>query len=207
MQTEMLKSLALIVAGIIVLLWMSDGLAGSDTASGTMSPSVPIQPDTPVAADRPAGSPGKPEVSAQGETPRTYRVPIAVLAELQQESAEIEVQKHLARQLESQLEEARSALAEQKARAEVLEQQLNSLKQGIDQARSHLDASDGNSVFQFNNRVAAYDQYLKQVREQWKKANALDEPFNDLATKIDAQYHLVNQMVDAYNEKIRQIGH
>ena len=55
--------------------------------------------------------------------------------------------------------------------------------------------------------MAAYDELLKQVREQWKKANALDEPFNDLVTKASAQYHLVNQMVDAYNAKIRQIGH
>jgi uncharacterized phage infection (PIP) family protein YhgE len=134
-------------------------------------------------------------------------VPLAVLAELQQELAAIEVQKSLARQLESQLNDAKSARAERKAQADALKHQLDALKEQIDQARSHLDKNDGASVFEFNSRVEAYDESLAEIREQWKQANALDEPFNDLVTKLNAQYHLVNQMVEAYNAKVRQIGH
>ena len=203
----MLKRLASIVGGIIFLLWMSNVVAGSNTPSETTSQSVQTNLGPPSAADQKAGTSGNPEVSAEGESQRAYRVPIAVLAELQQDNAEIEVQKNLARQLENQLDEAKSALSEQKARAEALEHQLNSLKQRIDQARSHLDNSDGASVFELNSRVEAYDELLKQIREQWKEANALDEPFNDLVTKVNAQYRLVNQMVDAYNAKVRQIDH
>ena len=143
----------------------------------------------------------------EDNSPHTYRVPKSALPELQQDNAAIEAQRRLATRLASQLHEAQDALAEQKTRAEALAHQLNALKQKLDQARSHLDNSDGTSVFEFNSRVEAYDDLLKQVREEWKKANALDEPFNDLATKVDAQNHLVNQLVDAYNAKVRRIGH
>jgi soluble cytochrome b562 len=206
-RKKMLKSIASIVGGIMFLLWTSGVLAESNTPSETTSQAAQTNSGPPPAADQPAGTSGNPEVSAEGESQPAHRVPLAVLAELQQELAAIEVQKSLARQLESQLNDAKSARAERKAQADALKHQLDALKEQIDQARSHLDKNDGASVFEFNSRVEAYDESLAEIREQWKQANALDEPFNDLVTKLKAQYHLVNQMVEAYNAKVRQIGH
>jgi hypothetical protein len=206
-RKKMLKRLASIVGGILFLLWMSGVFAGSNTPSETTSQSAQTNLGPAPAADQSAGTSGDPEFSGEGEALHAHRVPIAVLVELQQELAAIEVQKSLHRQLENQLDEANSARSEQKARAGALKHQLDLLSVQIDQARSRLDKRDGSAVLDLNIRVEAYDELLKQTREVWGKANALDEPFNDLVTKFNAQYQLVNQMVDAYNAKIRQISH
>jgi chromosome segregation ATPase len=171
--------------------------AGDSAQARTQPPPIP---------DQSADLNSTPAPSMEHESPRTYRVPSSALPELQQDNAAIEVQKRVAIQLASQLKEAKDALAEQKTRAETLENQLSALKEQLDHARSRLDNTDAPSVFKFNTLVKAYDESLKQVREQWNKANALDEPVNDLVTKVNAQNHLVSQMVDAYYAKVRQMA-
>jgi uncharacterized protein YhaN len=202
----MLKTRARIVVSVVLQLWVSCCFAGSNTPSQTAGDSAQANTQPAPNTDRSTDLNSGPGPSVEDESPRTYRVPKSALPELQQDNDAIEVQKNLARQLENQLDEAKSALAEQKTRAEALEHQLNALKEQLDQARSRLDNTDAPSVFKFNTLVKAYDEFLKQVREQWKKANALDEPFNDLVTKVNAQNHLVNQMVDAYYAKVRQMA-
>jgi len=203
----MRKILAWIVGGIAFVLWISGVFAGSDAPSQTTSDSAQTIKGPPPTADQSAGTSSSPEVSAEGESQRTYHVPSAAMAELQQDSAAIEVQESLASQLENQLDEAKSALADQKARAGALEHQLDLLKEQIDQARPFVDHNDSLSVFSFNSRLERYNDLLRQVRGQWKNANDLDEPFNDLVNKVNAQNQLVHQMVDAYNAKLRRIGY
>jgi uncharacterized phage infection (PIP) family protein YhgE len=134
-------------------------------------------------------------------------LPDATKAELLRDNEAIEVQKSLVLQLENQLNVAKSALAEQKVRADALGRQLEVLKAGIDKAKGFVDQSDPLSIASFNSRVAKYDDLLSQVREQWKRTNALDEPFNDLVNKLNAQNLLVNQMVNAYNAKLKRVGY
>jgi hypothetical protein len=204
----MLKTFAWIVGGIVLLVWMSGAFAGSDTPSQT-TPSDSAQTSTgpPPAADQSSGTSSRAEVGAEGESQRTYHVPTEAMTELQQDSAAIEVQKSIARQLENQLNEAKSALADQKARAEALQHQLDLLKKQLDKARQFVDPNDSLSVFNFSSQVEKYNDQLRQVQGQWKNANALGGLFNDLVNKVNAQNHIVNEMVDAYNAKLRRVGY
>ena len=125
----------------------------------------------------------------------------------------------LARQLEHQLNEATSARADRKAR----EQQLALLKEQIDEGvdlhnmslsvtKGDIDEHSGSyrprafDQSDYNRKVETYNHLLRQVLEERKNATALDESFNELVNKANAQRHLVNQMVDAYNAKLRRLG-
>src|ERR1700683_4137462 len=110
----MLKKLAWIVGGIVFLLCMSGVFAGSDTPSQTTSEPAQTNTGPPSTADQSAGMSNSPKESTDGESQRTYLVPLAALADLQQDSAAIEVQMSLVRQLQNQLDEAASARADRK---------------------------------------------------------------------------------------------
>jgi hypothetical protein len=201
------KVLAGIGGGILFLLWISGVFDGSKPPSQTTSGSAQTNTGLPPAADQSVGMPSTPAASAEDHVQRSYRVPSSANAELERDSAAIEVQKSLAHQLENQFNEAKSALADKKARADALERELDALKEQIDQAQPYVDNSDSTSVANFNSRVDRYNGLLRQVREQRRSANALVEPFNDLVDKVNAQNHLVNEMVDAYNAKLSRAGH
>ena len=206
------KIFAWSVGGIVFLLWMSGLFAGSNTPSQTTSDPAQASTGPASTADQSAGMSNSPEESTDGESLRTYLVPPAALADLQQDSAAIEVQRSLAHQLENQLNDATSARADRKARADALEHQLDLLKEQIEQAERKIDQGERLHEYSpiehsdFNSRFESYNQLLRQIREQRKNATALDEPFNELVNKVNAQRHLVNQMVDAYNAKLRRVG-
>ena len=63
--------------------------------------------------------------------------------------------------------------------------QLESLGREIKQKELHLDQTSQSDVDEFNRKVDAYNGLLERVR---------------------AQNRLVNQMVDSYNEKLRNNG-
>jgi hypothetical protein len=188
----MLKKLAWIVGGIIFLLCMSGVFAGSDTPSQTTGDPAPL---------------------------RTYLVPHTALADLQQDSAAIEVQMSLARQLEDQLNEATSARDDRKARQHQLDLLIEQIDQGrrlhdgsLSVSKRDIDEHSGSYRPQsfdqsdFNGLIESYNHLLRQVREERKNAPALDESFNELVNQVNAQRQLVNQMVEAYNAKLRRVS-
>jgi hypothetical protein len=218
-RKKMLNILARIVGGIAFLLWMSGVFAGSNTPSQTTSEPAQAITGPPSTADQSASMSNSSEESTGGESLRTYLVPHTALADLQQDSAAIEVQMSLVRQLENQLNEATSARADRKAR----ERQLNLLIEQIDEritlhdmsmsvTKGDINEHSGSyrprafDQSDFNRWVESYNHLLRQVREDRKNATALDESFNELVNKVNAQRHLVNQMVDAYNAKLRRVG-
>jgi len=217
------KILAWIVGGVVFLLWMSGVFAGSNTPSQTTSDAAQTNTGPPSTADQSAAMSHSPEESTDGESLRTHLVPHAALADLQQDSAAIEVQMSLARQLQNQLNEATSARADRKARADALQHQLDLLVEQIDtgitlhnQTLSVAmgDIGEGGGPYRprafdqsdFDRQIETYNHLRSQVREERKNATALDEPFNDLVNKVNAQRHLVNQLIDAYNAKLRSLG-
>jgi hypothetical protein len=192
-----------IVGGIVSLLWMSGVFAGSDTPSQTTGD--PAQANTgPASTD---------------ESQRTYPVPLAALADLQQDSAAIEVQMSLVRQLQNQLDEAASARADRTAR----EQQLDLLIEKIDErinahgmsmsvTKGDINEHSGSyrprafDQSDFYRWVESYNHLRGQVREDRKNAPALDKSFKELVNNVNTQRHLANQMVDAYNAKLRRLS-
>jgi hypothetical protein len=186
-----------------LLIWLFVGSNGSNKPAARTNSNASVATWTPPASDAEQG-PGSP---AQDAGRRTYRVPTWAVGGLEQDSAAVEVQKTLARQLENQLRDANRQLEDQKARADDLQQQLDTTEAEVNQARPFVDASDPASVNGFNQRVDGYNRLLHRYRGERKKANALVEPYNELVDKVNAQNHLVNQMVDAYNEKLQRVGH
>ena len=218
-RKKMLNILARIVGGIAFLLWMSGVFAGSNTPSQTTSEPAQAITGPPSTADQSAGMSNSPKESTDGESQRTYLVPLAALADLQQDSAAIEVQMSLVRQLENQLNEATSARADRKARQHQLDLLIEQIDQGrrlhdgtLSVSKNDIDEHSGSYRPQsfdqsdFNGLVESYNHLLEQVREERKNAPALDESFNELVNKVNAQRHLANQMVDAYNAKLRRLG-
>jgi len=194
-RKKKLKVLAWIGGGFLILLLVTRVFNGPD---------VPSQP---VNGAEQINTIPEPLVNDGDQSQRTYQVPSDESAELESDSAAIEIQKNLALQLENQFKEAKSVLADQDARADALEHQLDMLNAQIDQERPFVDNSDATAITSFNSLVTRYNSLLRRAREQRNRANALVDQFNALVGRVNAQNHLVNQMVDAYNEKLRRLGH
>jgi uncharacterized protein involved in exopolysaccharide biosynthesis len=207
------------VGGIVFLLWMSGVFAGSDTPSQTTSDPAQANTGSPSTANQSAGMSNSPEESTDGQSLHTHLVPHAALADLQQDSAAIEVQMSLARQLEKQLSEATSVRADWKAREHQLAVLIQQIDDGINVHNMSMSVTKGDmnehsgsyrprafDQSDFNHQVETYNHLLSQVRKDRKNATAQDESFNELVNKVNAQRHLVNQMVDAYNAKLMRLG-
>ena len=187
-----------------LLIWVFVGSNGSNktTPAASTNSNASVATWTPPASDA-EQIPGSP---AQNAGQRTYRVPTWAVGDLDRDSSALEVQKTLARQLETQLHDANRQLEDQKTRTDDLQQQLETAEAEVNQARPFVDASDPASVNRFNQRVDGYNRLLRRFREQSKKANALVGPYNELVDKMNAQNQLVSQMVSAYNAKLRRVG-
>jgi hypothetical protein len=183
------------VAGLVFLVWISGAFDG------------------PKAPAPPVPSPGQSSLTPQtaeasGEqSQHTYHVPSYASAELDRDSAAIELQKSLARQIDNELSSSKAAIEDQTARADAMEQQVESLKAQIDQEEPFVDNSDSLAVANYNGKVSRYNNAVRQARAQRNRANAMVDPFNSLVSRANAQNRLVNQMVDSYNEKLRRVGH
>jgi hypothetical protein len=88
-------------------------------------------------------------------------------------------------EMRAELDRESQAIDTAKATAERMATQLESLGRELKQKESYLDRTSQFEVDDFNRKVDAYNNLLERVR---------------------AQNRLVNQLVESYNEKLRQHG-
>jgi hypothetical protein len=87
--------------------------------------------------------------------------------------------------MSAELDRDRNAIVAAKAEAASLTQRLDDLSREIDRERLFLDETSQFAVDTFNRKVSRYNSLLEDVRSQNGR---------------------VNQMVDAYNDKLRRYG-
>jgi hypothetical protein len=187
-----------------VLGWAAAGIAFLVWVSGIFDDQKP----PPAASNTPTSPASYPQQPAQQEeSQRTYQVPNYAVAELEGDQAAIEVQKATARDLERQLNLAKSEIEEESQKADALEARLEQLKSDIDREEPFVDSANSYAVASFNAKVNQYNSLVRQARSQRARANRLVDPYNTLVSRVNAQNQTVNQLVDAYNAKLHRVGH
>ena len=140
-------------------------------------------------------------------TPRqTYRTPNSVTADLESAKQQIDIEKVIAEDLETQLATDKLAVQAAKSETDDLQSRLESLGRQIDRDRIYLDRTSQFDIDDFNAKVNRYNALLRSVRAENETANQLIDSYNTLLEQANAQNRHVNEMVESYNARLRLNG-
>jgi hypothetical protein len=185
------------------------------SATGVFDPPKNASISPPQAPAAPSNSGGNGSVTApaiesapdSSSSQITYREPSSMTADFDRDSQTIEVEKAKARQLEEKLGSVKHVLDSKRAKYDALNARAQALSNQIENNRNTVDATNSGAVDEFNRQVSEYDAIVRRARNETVAANDMVRPYNDLVDAVHAQEQVVDQLVVAYNAKVRRYEH